>query len=1080
MDGYPLTLSVPRADAARGLLGLRHTAYLVQIDDCGRIYECHRRYTNFLWLHRELKQREVTAALPELPPKRAVGSLEAAFIEQRRRLLEAYLRALLRLPQVVLDDTLWAFLDADVATTAVPRFLCRPTTPAGSFDCLTQLTTVAGQEASAFRLCSQAVLKELVRFAQAEAAESAVQTGPAPTQPSLQARLGSRLRLCSITQALARQERARQGLVEAGMFGALLALLWRTTLDSQAAASGSAAAAADVDSHEAASSGVKHCLNLLLEGSQGMALLDFCQQDSGLRELQRLAAAQTSSLHITVANLLWYGFQSSCVVAALAGAKMGLPLVGKLLTSPELAARAMASLCVCCLVRQEGVLDGDAEQHCLEALAPLPQQLEEAEAAAVARAAASVSAAAVDCSSSQAQEAANAANLAQGAGPALAAERDAALSQLLTRLSSPGEVQRLQALIGGCDAVTSCVVSLLDHLVRQSPEEPERLRCLSQLSGPLQALLEGCSGSEAAGSELCSQAARVLLRLDWAGGAAPAKTGASVGREAVPPFHAFGQRLRVLEHLTGQAEVTQASAAQQLARAQEHCRRQQQEVLAAHLADEPCMASSRLDSFCAHLSGLADRRSSLVSELQRAQKAVEALGAGLDQRNLRRGVLEADVALLCQALDEQAAMEAQATAAGAAVSMEEERSREAAEAAEVQLAHLRAAESTVSEATQRSQEAESHAATLAKEEAEKAEMCHSAPAQLERLQARLADVERQRGGSLQEASEVSGEQDSEERQLATLAEAEQEASAALDGIEEVRRHLEALQKTLASELILTEEEANRLRELERTLPASRPLRLRHGLGRFEPAPGAEEPPDWDEGEESAEAEFRTNGHFRAFSRLCEERQQLWLQEQAWLVSMAKGRRSKVEALETRRAALEAAARSAEAEAEGLRRALSFWGHSEELRREHEVASVAAARARADSRQEQERALEAQGARQLAEARRDQARVRAAEADGQLLRARSAADAEAESCIRARLDLHQRCTDLEARAKAYLEGWLTVELEERQIALLEGQVAMHLRDEAQSRQALRSEIARLIADLTDLDSQLNVDASAEPQ
>ncbi|CAE8628160.1 unnamed protein product [Polarella glacialis] len=158
----------------------------------------------FVWLHAELRRRELACALPELPPKKSLGNLDQAFVERRRQMLEDYLQALMKLPAVIQDGMVWAFLDADEATAVVPRFLCRPPSHAAADRCLAQLKrAVADREAEVFRLCSPVVIEELANFALAEASEAAVQAPPQPqAQQALQARLGNRVRLCGVLVAV--------------------------------------------------------------------------------------------------------------------------------------------------------------------------------------------------------------------------------------------------------------------------------------------------------------------------------------------------------------------------------------------------------------------------------------------------------------------------------------------------------------------------------------------------------------------------------------------------------------------------------------------------------------------------------------------------------------------------------------------------------------------------------------------------------------------------------------------------------------------------------------------------------------
>lgn len=291
--------------------------------------------------------------------------------------------------------------------------------------------------------------------------------------------------------------------------------------------------------------------------------------------------------------------------------------------------------------------------------------------------------------------------------------------------------------------------------------------------------------------------------------------------------------------------------------------------------------------------------------------------------------------------------------------------------------------------------------------------------------------------------------------------------------------LQALQKSLTSELVLTDDEVDQLRQLETELQPARPARLRHapddspaaGGGGEDPAP----PPLWDD--LPAEQEFRDALHFRAFARLRDERERLWAAERGWLRAAAQRAEAAAQRLELRRADLEAEGRAAREEAERLGRDLAFWAEPSEHARRRDEACAAAAAAREAARAGGAEAAEVLGGQQLAEARLEQARARARDAEAALAAAREEAGAEAERSLRERLELEKRCSELEARARAYLEGWTAVELQELQVALLQGQVAAHLRAEAQGREAMRAEVARLVGELHALDRQLDPAAGA---
>jgi len=1091
MDAYPLVLSLPRADTARNTLGIRHTAYVVEVDDCGRIYTRHRRYTNFLWLHRELRRRELACTLPELPPKKAMGSMEQDFVDRRRQLLEGYVRALLRLPAVVLDDALWAFLDADLATAIVPRFLCRPPSHTDAFDCLTQLAKIVAQEANTFRFCSKSVLSNLVAFAQSEAAEAAIQA-PLQAQAALQARLGSRVRLCSIIQSLIAHERARQGLVEVGMFGALLALLWRTTEDAEAT---------PTEAHRTACVGVKNCLKLLLEGSQGMALLDFCQQDDGLSALQRLAGAEASSLHQVAASLLWHGFQNSGVVMALAGAKTGLPLLGKLLKSPDLPARVLANLCVGCLVRQDGALDADAKEHCLEALLPLPAELEKAETAALQRTAVATldrSMAALTRTNSQDLTDTSVVG-SDGTVNALAQERDPALVALLQSLCCPKEIPRLQALLGdidtqGVDAITFTVVALLDHFVRQTIAETARSGDLNPLVPQLQRLVDlhpeggqvldmdsspdvGAHEFSTTFADVRIRAACVLIKLDW-------PSDGKLGARDAPAFEVFGQRLRILQSVAQHAEALQLRTAGQLAAAAEHRRQQDLQIKIGGLIEAPHVDAARLQEFYSHLASFAERRKCLSQELKQSRQSIDVLGANMDQRGVKRSIITADLDDLRRVVNDQSADETITEEAKAAVARCEEEYRDALANVESQLAQCRASEVTARDAASRARDAEDRAAALSREEAERAEICHSVPAKLEQLRSHLEEFERRKAVLMHETGQVNLETDHEERRHAAVTEADQEAQAALQTLATVHTKLLEFQQTLTSELILTDDEVDRLRKLDVELQPARPSRLRHPLDADTIATCQDENmniginadgdgPVWND--IPAELEFRNTPNFRTFSKLRNERATLWSAEHHWLQEAMSRAKTAASRLELRQNNLSQEERLMRDEEEKLRRDLAFWNEPEAHTARHNDARLSAMAARAASCEEAANAVEAAGAQKLSQALLEQVQTKARSIESALSALRETADGKSEQSLRDRRELEKQCVDLEGRARTYLEGWLAIELDERRVSLFREQACEQLRAEEDGRAKLRLEAQRLIDDLQELNRQLDVTA-----
>jgi hypothetical protein len=179
---------------------------------------------------------------------------------------------------------------------AVPKFLCRLSTSAAAAEGLAQLERVVAREVNIFRFCSLAVLSDLVSFAKTEA--------DAETAHALQAQkahLAGFLSFCAVLRQLMAHERALQGVVDVGMFGALLEMLWRAAKDvSSSAGEGPLSPLADICKR--ASAAVQNSLLQLLECSHGAALLQCCMQDGGLNLLRRFATAEDQTLHKAAAT----------------------------------------------------------------------------------------------------------------------------------------------------------------------------------------------------------------------------------------------------------------------------------------------------------------------------------------------------------------------------------------------------------------------------------------------------------------------------------------------------------------------------------------------------------------------------------------------------------------------------------------------------------------------------------------------------------------------------------------------------------------------------------------------------------
>lgn len=856
MEGHPLRISMPRAEVTKSsLLNFRHTAYVVEIDDCGKTYMRHRRFKNFVWLHIELRRRELACALPELPPKKGFGNLDSSFVERRRIMLEEYLRALLALPAVILDDTLWAFLDADTATAVVPRFLCAVGAPS-----LAELERVSASELNIFRLCSPAVLQALARFAHDESSCELPQE-PRARDRAASARLAGLRSLCAVLGNLLAHSHVRQALVEAGMFGALLALLWRATEDREAVAAGEGGEQAEV--YEQACAAVADCLRRLVEGSRGVALLHFCQRGDGVAALKRLASAGATSLHYVAAQLIWKGLQCIGVVDALAGASArGLAVLGRLLSSPDLRARTLAALCVGWVLRHDTALDAEQYGHCMQALRPLPLDLDSAQAATLLRAAAAVL---EPCHARRRSSGNWVKTVAAGEGaagdrPTWHLHRDDGLVKVLRSLCFGHELERLRVLLGkasgefsgGADAVTAAAVAILDHCALHAAGDPVWLAELGLVAPQLQHLAKeeddefasfGKKASIRPGLRCASlgsfdltlppsalpddtrvRAARVLVRLAGSGvdieapGVRP-----SVG-EALP-LEALERRTKVLQVVSRHLDACQAKATARLEVAGSRCKDLAGHIESGSLVGELSLAEARLDAFSGHVSALRQSRVVLSGAIADAAGGLAGAAARLEERRARRELLALGVEglfghIAARDAEERVKREAEEFAAA----WEEAEGATAAEAEEL-LASLGLAAGRARSWTEAAAEAEAEACALAKREAELHDLHQSAPAQIVELEARMMESEYRRAELSDREVALEDEGRVGEEQATALQEQEEEAATALRNLAALKVELDAFRGTLNSELILTDDETVRLRQLASQMQPTRPARL---------------------------------------------------------------------------------------------------------------------------------------------------------------------------------------------------------------------------------------------------------------
>ena len=90
-----------------------HTEYTIEgtLPTTNQTWKVHRRFNMFAALQHSIHSSLPHLTLPSLPPKRVFGRKGAAFIEQRRGLLQVYVSALLRIAQVTQHPTFQGFFE---------------------------------------------------------------------------------------------------------------------------------------------------------------------------------------------------------------------------------------------------------------------------------------------------------------------------------------------------------------------------------------------------------------------------------------------------------------------------------------------------------------------------------------------------------------------------------------------------------------------------------------------------------------------------------------------------------------------------------------------------------------------------------------------------------------------------------------------------------------------------------------------------------------------------------------------------------------------------------------------------------
>jgi uncharacterized phage infection (PIP) family protein YhgE len=890
-------------------------------------------------------------------------------------------------------------------------------------------------------------------------------------------------------------------MVDLGMFGALIKLLARSVEDKESADDSLC------EDYKRICDASRDNLQALLEGSNGAALLNFCQQDDGLSTLKRLASGNVA-LHQICASLLWHGLQNKDVVDALVGSaqsnseiRPGLPLLGCLIRSDDLRSTVLASLCIATVVRHEGALDEDECRHCLEAIKTVPAELDKKEMDAIERTAKSNldRASFTSSSTSRLLQPNDSASIAGTLGgrtyqgsepgfvsldrssllaPMLPIERDPIVATQLKTLCSEKDLPRLLPLLGDSgtiDEVTNLVVVLLDHFVQQFAEESKLLSTLSILAESLQKIVEvdeisiNEEGFQAVQetwvSKIRIRAARILIRLDWA------KSGEALGDP--PNLYTFSQRAKILEVLNRHSTMCQEKAGLQIDAAKQKRFYQEETVSRGGLTQALCVGETRLAEFAREVANLETKRRALEKEVITSTQAIDSMHENLERHGIKKARLKCDIDAIYESINLHADS-LDRSDCGEVVARNEAALKEISAQVDERAVQKREIEADIRDKENRQRRAEAEWQEFQRRETELAEVCNTAPAQLQRVQATLRDCERRQDEVREKGETLESAQRHGEQRLGGLQRRKEEAEGALKKVRDIRSKLEDFQQTLNSEIVLTDAEVEKLRDFDVDLQPSRPARLRQS-----PEPNAENAegvaeeggPSWED--MTAEQECRSTPHFRSFSKLVAERKQRWEAELAWLEELLAQTRGTVADIAKNKLVVDQQLMQLKEEEARLSEQESaiadFDGHALRLAE----AERAAAEARDLYLQLTTETAEANNRLQMTATMLEDVQNEKFQATVDLTKARETERSEMARFLQARVDMESRTTELEGRTRNFLQEWRCVELEEHRLNNLQKRVDDQLKQEADGRLYLREEARRLIAELQDLDQQLDV-------
>ncbi|CEM33755.1 unnamed protein product [Vitrella brassicaformis CCMP3155] len=341
-DDQPISTRIPRTSCVSNTFGAKHTDYIIELEDCGKVTTATRRFKNFADLHARLRRLGIEG-LPELPAKKLFGNLDLTFVERRRQALEQYLQSLLKIDAVINDGNIWTFLDAEEATVVVARFLCCRE-PDGTVTLVSHLQRLAANEVNLFRICHPSVLSALLDLGDTN--NSDLHT-----------------RLCTILKQLLSKEGSRQLLIEFSALSVVISILEKNIGDGEPPAA-------------LVSSAHFFCLSLVEHSPT--SLLVFFRNDGGMVQFRRLLRdPKYTTLHDFLALLLWLAMALPEIQSALSEADgIGMEVLAAFYQSPNPLARLLSGLMIATLLKHHRFTHPETAQRAAMSLELLPKDLQ--------------------------------------------------------------------------------------------------------------------------------------------------------------------------------------------------------------------------------------------------------------------------------------------------------------------------------------------------------------------------------------------------------------------------------------------------------------------------------------------------------------------------------------------------------------------------------------------------------------------------------------------------------------------------------------------------------------------------------